>query len=234
MDKDLLVKNIFDKVASKYDLMNDCMSFGMHRIWKRNLVKKLGNISNKILLDVASGTGDIALEFLKQGGSEVIISDINESMLQYARLKIIDNDSKFLDRIKFVNDNAENLSAESESVDFCTIGFGVRNMSNLDLVFKEVFRVLKNDSTFIWMEFLAPKTNTLGVIYDFYLSQIIPQIGKYIAKSEDSYLYLSESIKIMKEPDYFIKLMKKTGFSNIKFEEIFMGVCGIYSGIKKI
>ena len=227
--KDHKVQEVFSRVSNKYDLMNDLMSLGMHRIWKRKLLSHLYPKHQKVLLDLAGGTGDIASSFIKGGGKKAIIFDINREMLKHAEKKIINHNFNIYKKLEFIEGNANKLPFKENTFDYITLAFGLRNMSEYEKTLKEIYRIRKVDGIFICMEF-NPKLNNklLQKLYDFYAFNIIPKMGKVILNDADSYRYLSESIRTFMPQDKLIELMKKTGFKDVIVEEMFFGIVNQY------
>lgn len=237
VDKDAkegLVRSVFSSVATKYDMMNNVMSLGLHHLWKDRMLQYLQN-TNGSLLDVACGTGDIAFRFYKKCKSknaapQITASDINESMLTLCRDQAID--SGIVSGVDYINCNAENLPFADNSFDYYTIAFGIRNVTNVDIALKEAYRVLKPMGKFVCMEFAHVDNALLAKIYDLYSFKIIPSIGKYIAGDEESYQYLVESIRKFPPQKKFKEMMSVAGFSNISSEDLSFGVTAIYVGYK--
>ncbi len=228
-EKQNLVGEVFSSVARKYDLMNDVMSFGIHRLWKSRFISYLSK--NKKLLDVASGTGDIAkLYYNKCSEPDITLSDINQDMLDVGKAKLI-NENIFKG-MKFVYANAEQLPFNDFEFDYYTITFGIRNVTNIEAVLKEAHRVLKPGGRFLCMEFAKVNSQCLAKFYDFYLEKIIPSMGGLIADDKASYQYLAESIKLFPGQEEFSKMMEKAGFKLCKYENLTFGVAAIYSGYK--
>lgn len=228
-DKQSLVGQVFSSVAHKYDLMNDVMSMGIHRLWKAKMIEELA--PNKILLDMAAGTGDIAkLYYKKCSNPNITLSDINIDMLKTGQSKLID--SNIYKGLKFVCSDAENLSFADFSFDYYTIAFGIRNVTNIDKALKEAFRVLRPGGKFICLEFARVKNQNLAKIYDYYSMNIIPKIGDLIVGDKESYQYLVESIRTFPKQENFIEIMEKSGFKMNKFQNLTGGVVSLYTGYR--
>jgi demethylmenaquinone methyltransferase/2-methoxy-6-polyprenyl-1,4-benzoquinol methylase len=233
VQKEAKVQNVFSNVADKYDVMNDIMSFGMHRLWKDAFVNSIDVFSAKNLLDLAGGTGDIGKKFIDKGGAQVVISDLNQDMLNKGKFSIDKKfDQKYLHNIEWVHSNAENLPFKNNSFDYCTISFGLRNVTNIDKVLQEALRVLRPGGKFLCLEFSKVDNNVLSKIYDFYSFQIIPKLGGLVANSEYSYQYLVESIKQFHSPQKLVNIMKDAGFYSARFQKMFFGIVCIHSGYK--
>lgn len=228
-EKQPLVEQVFSSVAHKYDIMNDAMSLGIHRLWKSKLIEELN--PNKSLLDMASGTGDIAKRYYnKSEAPDITLCDINFDMLNTGRDKLFDeNISKGL---KFSCCNAEVLPFEDNSFDYYTIAFGIRNVTNIKKALKEAHRVLSPGGKFICLEFARVSNKAMAKIYDFYSLNIIPKIGGLIANDEDSYKYLVESIRTFPAQEEFVKIMEDSGFRLSKFQNLTNGVVALYTGYK--
>lgn len=234
------VASVFSSVAPSYDIMNDVMSLGIHRSWKDQLISRLGPTLETRLIDVAGGTGDIGLRFLKAGGGNVTILDINPDMLEIGRQKAselcIDGIIlyKFLEnRLSFLEGNAQDLKGVTDnSFDAYTIAFGIRNCTDIDLVLKEAYRVLKPGGRLLVLEFSKVSNPLVKSIYDWYSFSVIPKMGEKIAKDKDSYQYLVESIRKFPEQEVFAQMIQEAGFKSITFENLTLGVAAIHSGFK--
>ena len=227
-NKEGLVENVFNKVYDKYDLMNDFMSFGIHRIWKKNLLAWMNPSSNKILADVACGTGDIGklyLDFTNKE-NEIFCIDPNKSMIEKAKNKL-----KNYKNIKWILNSAENLSLKENSCDYYTISFGLRNTKSLNKSLSEAYRVLKPGGRYLCLEFSKIQNSNLEFIYKYY-SKIIPHIGKVIVGEKEPYEYLTKSIDEFINQNELIELMKKNNFQNCSYRNMSGGIVAIHSGWK--
>jgi len=231
-EKEGLVRGVFSSVAQSYDLMNDFMSLGTHRLWKREFVNMINPTTGRKYLDVAGGTGDIAhLICNKLGSSQnVTITDINQEMLNAGRNKRIDSNYKYSPEM--VCGNAESLPFKDNYFDNYSIAFGIRNVTNIQNALNESYRVLAPTGRFTCLEFSPSVNPYLGGIYDFYSFKIIPQIGKLVADDEASYLYLAESIRRFPKPDDFSLMIAKAGFSRVTHRSLSGGIVRIHSGWK--
>ena len=227
-NKEGLVENVFNKVNDKYDLMNDFMSLGIHRIWKKSLLNWMNPSINKILVDVACGTGDIAKLFLNftKKDSEIFCIDPNKNMINKAKNKL-----KKFKNIKWIVNSAENLSLKECSCDYYTISFGLRNTKNLNKSLSEAYRVLKPGGRYLCLEFSKIQNSNLEFIYRQY-SKIIPYIGKAVVGNKEPYQYLTKSIDAFVNQDELIELMKETNFKNCNYRNLSGGIVAIHSGWK--
>ncbi|MFT6332481.1 MAG: demethylmenaquinone methyltransferase/2-methoxy-6-polyprenyl-1,4-benzoquinol methylase [Lentimonas sp.] len=233
-----LVGQVFSSVASKYDVMNDFMSAGLHRIWKDKMVQeiKFAPSQNYKSIDVAGGTGDIAFRILKKSqksNSKVVIevSDINEEMLEVGKQRAIDKN--LFANLNFKPADGEKLPFADNSFDFYTIAFGIRNFTNVQNGLNEAFRVLKKGGKFVCLEFSQVNNFPLAKLYDLYSFNVIPKLGKLVAGDEDSYQYLVESIRKFPNQENFKKMIEKAGFKNVGFKSLNFGIVAIHTGIKE-
>lgn len=224
--KQSLVQDVFSSVAHKYDLMNDLMSLGMHRLWKRDLLKEISPCDNHELLDVAGGTGDIAQMFLDAGGKSVTVADLNKAMLANGTKRFPKNN------IKWVHANAETLPFKAQQFDYYTISFGIRNVTHIDKALQEAHRVLKPGGKFVCLEFSNVNNAVIRRLYDWYSFNAIPKIGKMIAGDEDAYRYLVESIRRFPKATQFEHMIKQAGFDFTEFYKLTFGVVAIHIGYK--
>ena len=223
-----LVQNVFDQVFDRYDLMNDFMSMGIHRLWKKNLINMMNPSSKQSLIDVACGTGDIAKLFLKPTDktSQITCVDPNEGMINKGKEKL--NQFK---NLKWVLASAEKLPIKDNSFDFYTISFGLRNTKNLNQALSEAHRVLKPGGRYLCLEFSKIQNSNLNYIYRNY-SKIIPTIGKYVVGEKQPYEYLIKSIENFVNQDELLDLMKKQNFKNCTYRNLSGGIVSIHSGWK--
>ena len=223
-----LVNNVFDKSYDKYDLMNDIMSLGIHRIWKKDLIFWMSPKENKNLIDVASGTGDIAKLFAKltNNKSKVLCIDPNKKMISKGKEKL----SK-LKNIQWKIGNAENLPVNDNCYEYYSISFGLRNTKNIDKSLSEAFRVLRPGGRFFCLEFSKVENENLDLLYANY-SKILPLVGKLVLGDSMPYKYLTESIKNFIDQKTLIELMMKNGFENCSYRNLSGGVAAIHSGWK--
>jgi demethylmenaquinone methyltransferase/2-methoxy-6-polyprenyl-1,4-benzoquinol methylase len=231
-EKTELVRGVFDSVADKYDIMNDLMSGGVHRLWKDRFIKQIRPRPGLHYLDVAGGTGDIAFRIRKAVGDDakITICDLDEAMLRVGRDRAIDKG--WPNEFDWVTGNAENLPMPDSSVDIYTIAFGMRNVTRIDTALAEAFRVLKPGGKFFCMEFSRVEDPLVAKLYDGYSRKIIPAMGKMVAKDEDSYQYLVESIRKFPSQKEFAKRIKDAGFEVVKYSNLTFGITSIHSGWK--
>jgi ubiquinone/menaquinone biosynthesis methyltransferase len=226
-----LVKGVFDNVASKYEIMNDVMSLGTHRLWKDKFISMLNPQKNKKLLDVAGGTGDIAFRFLKAAeGGQVTVADINHNMLKEGYKNAVNKN--ILHNIEWLCADAQNMPIPDNIYDYYTIAFGIRNVTDINKALSEAYRVLKLGGKFLCLEFSKVENPLLEKIYDFYSFNIIPKMGKLIASDSESYQYLVESIRKFPKQDKFLQMIENAGFVKAKYINLSVGAVAIHSGWK--
>ena len=231
-EKTGLVRGVFDSVADKYDLMNDLMSGGVHRLWKDRFVRDIRPRADLKYLDVAGGTGDIAFRIKKRAGAnaDITIFDLNEQMLTVGRDRAIDKG--WLDGFEWVTGNAESLPFPDNHFDVYTIAFGLRNVTRIDTALAEAARVLKPGGWFFCLEFSHVKDPFLSKAYDVYSKAFIPQMGKLVANDADSYEYLIESIRKMPTQEDLCARMEKAGLKKAVFSNLSAGIVAIHKGYK--
>ena len=231
-EKTQLVREVFVSVAGRYDLMNDLMSGGLHRLWKDRLVDMINPKPGEVLLDVAGGTGDIALRCYRRtkGQAHITVCDINPAMLEQGRSKMIDQG--ILSGIEWVTGNAEQLPVASHSIDTYSIAFGLRNVTHIDSALAEAARVLKPGGKFFCMEFSPGVSQLVKPLYDRYCLSVLPRLGQWVAKDQDSYKYLAESIHKFPLQPLLAERMKQAGLTHVKWLNLTGGVAVIHSGWK--
>jgi len=230
-DKADMVGNVFDTVSENYDLMNDLMSFGIHRLWKRITIETSGIREDFKVLDLAGGTGDM-VKLLRSKISEkgtIILSDINWSMLEEGRNRLIDEG---IENVQLAQIDAQYLPFEANTFDLVTIAFGLRNVTDKLAALKSMLSVLKPGGKLVILEFSKPTNESFREIYDLFSFEVIPKIGELIAQSEESYRYLAESIRMHPSQEELKEIMEKAGFTNCKFENLTNGIVAIHSGKK--
>lgn len=232
-EKTNLVLDVFDSVASKYDIMNDLMSAGTHRLWKERFISVIRPRANQSFLDVAGGTGDIAFKIRERLGrpADITICDINASMLEVGKSRAIDKG--YLNEFDFVEANAEKLPFEDNSKDVYTISFGLRNVTHIDKGLEEAYRILKPGGCFYCLEFSKVENPTFAKIYDVYSDKIIPKIGKFVTKDKESYEYLVESIRKHPSQEELKTRMEEAGFIDVTYANLSGGIVAIHKGMKK-
>ncbi len=227
-EKTRRVSGVFSSVARRYDVMNDLMSGGMHRLWKNEFVRRVRPRKGEAILDMAGGTGDIAFR-LARSGAQVTVGDINPDMLGVG----IDRAKRRgIDGLAWAEENAEKLSFEDKSFDAYTIAFGIRNVTNIPAALAEAHRVLKTGGRFFCLEFSQTSWPGFKELYDRYSHDIVPRIGRIVARDGDSYRYLIESIRRFPNMGEFAAMVEKAGFRQVKAEPILGGLVAIHSGWK--
>jgi len=235
-EKQGLVNEVFDGVASRYDLMNDLMSGGVHRLWKDALVAKLnpprGGTRPYRVLDMAGGSGDIGERIVNasHGYAQVVISDINQEMLNEGVIR--EKNWRFSSRAEFICADAQDLPFEDNSFNAYTIAVGIRNVPQIDLALTEAYRVLKRGGKFLCLEFSQPDVPGLAEIYDSFSTNVIPKIGKIVTGNADPYTYLVESIRQFPNPEKFSSMIKETGFKRVTHTPLSGNIAAIHCGIK--
>ena len=227
-EKTRRVGEVFSGVARKYDLMNDAMSGGMHRLWKDRFVRRVKPQPGEVILDMAGGTGDIAFR-LAAAGAEVTVADINQEMLDVGVARAM---QRGIDGLVWSRQNAEALSYPDRMFDAYTIAFGIRNVTHIDKALAEAHRVLKYGGRFYCLEFSTTEWPGFRDAYDFYSHKLVPQIGKAIAGDADSYRYLIESIRRFPTMPQFEAMIRQAGFVRTRVEPILGGLVAIHSGWK--
>ena len=227
-NKDGLVKNVFNKVYDKYDLMNDFMSLGIHRIWKKDLIQLMNPSKGKKLIDVACGTGDLAKLYLDSVGTnqKILCVDPNKDMIKKGKSKL-----KKYKNIKWIIASAENLPIQDNSCDYYTISFGLRNTKNLNKALSEAYRILKPGGRYLCLEFSKIENSNLNSFYKNY-SKLIPLIGKIVVGEKEPYEYLIKSIENFINQPQLINLMEKNKFQNCTYRNLSGGIVAIHSGWK--
>ena len=231
-EKQARVADVFTSVAKKYDIMNDLMSFGIHRLWKRYAISLSGVRAGQHVLDIAGGTGDLAKVFSREVGrnGHVVLSDINAAMLEVGRERLINAGCNNVD---FVLANAETLAPfDDESFDLVTISFGLRNVTDKDAALKSVYRVLKPGGRLLILEFSKPVFEPLSKAYDLYSFTALPIMGKLIANDAESYQYLAESIRMHPDQQTLKQMMQQAGFENCDYHNLTAGIVAVHRGFK--
>lgn len=227
-----LVADVFHSVATKYDIMNDILSLGIHRIWKRFTIDCSGARAGQKVLDLAGGTGDLTAKFSRIVGTkgEVVLADINDSMLKVGRSKL--RDKGIEGNVNYVQANAEELPFPDNHFDIVTIAFGLRNVTNKDKALASIFRVLKPGGRLLVLEFSKPIYNPVEKFYDFYSFNILPKLGKLIANDSESYQYLAESIRMHPDQETLKEMMQEVGFEGCEYFNLSAGIVALHRGYK--
>ena len=231
-DKKNLVKSLFENVSSKYDLMNDFMSLGVHRVWKELMLDWLAPRSGQNLVDVAGGTGDIALDFIKRAknGVNATILDLTESMMNEGQKKLINFPSDT--KVNWVCGDAMYMPFRDSSFDVYTISFGIRNVTDISKTLSEAYRVLKPGGRLMILEFSSVNNDIISWLYEKYSFNIIPKLGEFIANEKESYQYLVESIRKFPDQETLSDLIINEGFKQVKHRDLTFGIAALHSGWK--
>ena len=227
-----MVADVFHSVAARYDLMNDLMSGGIHRLWKRFTIELSGVRSGNSILDIAGGTGDLAAKFAELVGPEgrVVLADINDSMLQVGRDKLLDTGR--IANIEFVQADAQYLPFPDDCFDCITISFGLRNVTDKDLALGAMLRVLKPGGQLLVLEFSKPQSPLLSRLYDAYSFNVLPRIGRVVTNDSESYQYLAESIRMHPDQQTLKEMMQDAGFTQCEFHNMTGGIVALHKGTK--
>jgi len=224
-----LVRGVFDSVAERYDLMNDLMSGGIHRLWKRRTVSEAGARPGQCVLDLAGGTGDLAMSFAQQVGDKghVVLADINAAMLRQGRRRMLD--AGIIGKTSLALVNAEKLPFADGSFDLVTIAFGLRNVTDKEAALAAMFRVLKPGGKMLILEFSRP-VEGLQPLYDLYSFRVLPLLGRLVAQDEDSYRYLAESIRMPPDQETLLAMMGDAGFERCRYVNLTGGIAALHIG----
>ena len=231
-DKVRRVGAVFDSVADKYDVMNDVMSLGIHRLWKRFTIEMSGVRKGQRVLDLAGGTGDLAARLARLVGpeGEVVLADINGAMLAHGRARLMDQG--IAGNVRFVQANAESLPFPDQYFDCITIAFGLRNVTDKDAALRSMLRVLKPGGRLLVLEFSKPSVPGLAPMYDLYSFKLLPLMGKLIAKDAQSYQYLAESIRMHPDQEALCEMMRQAGFEDCSYHNLSGGIVALHRGYK--
>ena len=234
VDKDKkadMVRGVFDSVASRYDIMNDLMSAGLHRLWKRYTIDQAAIKPGQIVLDLAGGTGDLAKAFSKKVGKHgrVILADINAAMLKQGRCRLVD--SGVWDNVAIAQVDAQELPFNDATFDCITMAFGLRNVTDKDAALASMFRVLKPGGKAMVLEFSRPN-EAIKPAYDMYSFKVLPTLGKFVADDPDSYQYLAESIRMHPDQDTLKSMMETVGFERCRFHNMAAGIVALHIGFR--
>ena len=231
-DKSNLVKKIFENVSGRYDLMNDFMSLGIHRVWKKSMLDWLAPRRGQSLIDVAGGTGDIAFNFIKRAktGADATILDLTESMMIEGKKKTIDLPEE--SQINWVCGDAMRMPFSDSTFDVYTISFGIRNVTNISKTLSEAYRVLKPGGRLMILEFSSVNNDLISWIYDKYSFNIIPKLGEFVSNDRESYQYLVESIRKFPNQEKFSEMIINEGFKKVKYRDLTFGIAALHSAWK--
>ena len=230
-DKASLVRGVFDSVASRYDIMNDLMSAGLHRLWKRHTISQAAVRPGDVVLDLAGGTGDLAREFSKKVGKDghVVLADINAAMLKQGRSRLVD--AGVAGNLSIAQVDAQNLPFDDGTFDCITIAFGLRNVTDKDAALRSMFRVLKTGGKAMILEFSEP-SKAIKPAYDLYSFKVLPTIGKLVAGDSDSYQYLAESIRMHPDQETLKSMMQEAGFERCRYNNLAAGIVALHIGYR--
>ena len=229
-DKKRQIASMFNKIAGRYDFLNHFLSLGIDRYWRRKAIAQLRNKKPQLILDIATGTADLAIEAMKLHPAKIFGVDISVDMLELGRKKI--KKKNLADKIELLEGDSEQLFFEDNKFDAVTVAFGVRNFQDLNKGLKEIHRVLKPDGKVVILEFSQPTMPLMKKLYNFYSSHITPKIGQFVSKDEAAYSYLNESVKAFPYGDEFCSILKEAGFRDIHFKALTFGVATIYTADK--
>ena len=231
-EKETRVRGVFDSVAARYDLMNDLMSGGVHRLWKRFTVEQAALRPGHVVLDLAGGTGDLAAAMAPRvaPGGQVVLADINESMLRTGRVRL--DDRGLTGRVAYALANAEQLPFPDGSFDVVTIAFGLRNVTRKDKALEEMARVLRPGGQALVLEFSRPVVPGLKPVYDLYSFKILPALGSWVAGDSDSYRYLAESIRMHPDQDTLRDMMETAGLEGCRYHNLTGGIVALHRGYR--
>jgi demethylmenaquinone methyltransferase / 2-methoxy-6-polyprenyl-1,4-benzoquinol methylase len=226
------VEKMFDNIASAYDKLNHTLSFGIDKIWRRKAIKFLRPFAPQKMMDVATGTGDFAIQAYKiLKPEELLGADISEGMMNVGRSKV--KELGLSDKIKFKKEDCCSLTFQDNSFDAITVAFGIRNFENLDKGLEEMCRVLKSDGHLVILELSEPEIFPMKQLYSIYSKIVIPSIGKLLSKDDNAYTYLPESIKAFPQGEVMSKIIEKAGFKKVEFKRLTFGICTLYMASKQ-
>ncbi|MDH3332843.1 MAG: bifunctional demethylmenaquinone methyltransferase/2-methoxy-6-polyprenyl-1,4-benzoquinol methylase UbiE [Gammaproteobacteria bacterium] len=230
-DKANLVRGVFDSVASRYDIMNDLMSAGLHRLWKRHTIAQAAARPGDVVLDLAGGTGDLAREFSKKVGptGHVVLADINAAMLKQGRSRLVD--AGVSGNLSIAQVDAQDLPFEDGTFDCITIAFGLRNVTDKEAALRSMFRVLKTGGKAMILEFSEP-SKVIKPAYDLYSFKVLPAIGKLVTGDPDSYQYLAESIRMHPDQETLKAMMEEAGFERCRYNNLAAGIVALHIGYR--
>ena len=231
-DKKDRVRAVFDSVAPRYDLMNDAMSFGLHRLWKRFTLERTGLKPGQKALDVAAGSADLSIPMARRVGSKghIVVTDINAGMLAVGRDRMLD--AGLAGNVSYVLADAESLPFPDKSFHCVTIGFGLRNVTDKDAALRSMYRVLKPGGRLLVLEFSRPRLGLLNPVYDAYSFQVLPRMGRLLAQDEASYRYLAESIRRHPDQESLKLMMQDAGFERCTYHNLSGGIVALHAGFR--
>jgi demethylmenaquinone methyltransferase/2-methoxy-6-polyprenyl-1,4-benzoquinol methylase len=224
------VARMFDNISHRYDFLNHLLSMGIDKGWRKKAIKLLVPLKPKVLLDVATGTGDFAIQALTLQPDQVVGIDISEGMLAVGRKKLVDR--KLTEKVTLKYGDSENIPFEENKFDAVTVAFGVRNFENLEKGLSEIWRVIKPGGMIVVLEFSRPRTFPFRQVYSFYFKFILPKIGRFISSDKAAYTYLPASVEAFPDGQDFLHRLEKVGFKNTKCRTLTFGISSIYSGSK--
>ncbi len=224
------VRTMFNDIASRYDFLNHFLSLNIDYLWRKNVINVLKPLKPKLILDVATGTADLALQATTLQPEKIIGIDISEEMLKIGQKKIFDKNKESV--IQLINADSENMPLESDYFDACMVAFGVRNFENLKQGLKEMYRVLKPNAVLVVLEFSKPAKFPVKQFYNFYFKRILPVLGKLISKNDNAYMYLPESVNQFPDGESFTAILAEIGFKNLEIRKQSFGIASIYVGVK--
>lgn len=224
------VRTMFNDIAVRYDFLNHFLSLNIDYLWRKNVISILKPYKPKLILDVATGTADLAIQATSLHPDKIVGIDISEEMLKIGQKKIFDKNKESV--IQLINADSENMPLESASFDACMVAFGVRNFENLKQGLQEMHRVLKTNGILVVLEFSKPKHFPIKQFYNFYFKRILPVLGKLISKNDNAYMYLPESVNQFPDGENFTEILAEIGFKDLKIRKQSFGIASIYTGIK--
>lgn len=230
LGKKAQVEQMFDNISGKYDLLNRVLSMGIDVSWRKKVVKKIKSSHPESILDIATGTGDLAIQMAKATTAKVTGFDLSAGMLEVGRKKV--KEQNLDNRIEMIQGDAENMPFEDNSFDCITVAFGVRNFENLEKGLDEIYRVLKPGGTFVILEFSQPKAFPMKQLYSFYSKKILPKIGKQISKDKSAYTYLPESVESFPYGEKMKNILKSRKFTEVSDKKLTFGIASIYESLK--
>ncbi len=224
------VAKMFDNISHKYDFLNHFLSLGIDKLWRKKAIGMLEKASSQVILDVATGTGDFALQAMSLKPAKITGIDISEGMLEVGRKKIAARNLQHIIDLK--TGDSENIPFPENNFDAVTVAFGVRNFENLEKGLSEIFRVLKPGGKLIVLEFSRPRKFPMKQLYNFYFKHILPRVGRAVSNDEAAYTYLPESVQAFPDGDDFLRVLDRVGFNNTQCKALTFGISSIYSGTK--